>query len=978
MRFSTRNSFIAGMLRRAGLAAPVFFVFATSVFASSSASHTLCGEPAGWAALNQVYEQDGGFFQCTGLSASALNVNDVKQASLLALLAKFDTGYVQQGLSLPDDLADQIGAQSVSINDPYYHEWLIRNLLIKLENMAYREAASLAAEAISRDVFAGSAYENTVRLIYLQSTFSIDQYDKVKQICTSPELLASVKNNQQEAVFYGFCGFNDVLSEDSSIRESGYAQLQLGSARIMADTDPHLCAQINNGLASYFQSVADLPRTEQLLEEGIACLPAPENLQQQEMLDDLTNNLAWVYRHQGKLPEYLATLRESVYRHTYNLAPEKLIVSYANLGRAYMLVGDIEKSERYYQQVLQVSNAENFTTDFVDTLISLAGIAISKNDLASAQSWLDELAPLQRTRLQESRYEVLFARIRARLSPAEFDEDACVRALGHLTGQYSVTQRSQLMSDWLEVLLLVKRYGMAKTLIEDISQHRRMTLSVSLALANARMTLLKAGGSEHLPEIAGIFYDAFASITEASTKFSSNETGMSWLSQSRRLINNYLSAILPSDDERIIEEALFISERFSAIVFNRHRMALASQSYEKVDETLQSEWMLANAAMPDPQSSADNDDEQFLKDKLWERVQLAGQQRELSDSEPVQTFSLDKIRQSLGNKRAILKILALENKSCAYLISGPYIEQQCAFSPDALTAWISGRLTEYHGFKTLYLLPEGPWRNSSFAALNDKTGTRYLGFEMGLVRILSLMDYQSAGDENSAAGNIVAFTNPSNPSPEYMSDSEAMQWRAGFPPLPWTARAADVLATSFPTVPLQVFTGDDATNESITSAAARDASLLHVGSHAWYSPESPETVGLVTATGDENEHQGYISYENLFSHVFHNRLVVISACETEMGKSYQGIGMRSLSHGFLYQGAGATISTLWKVPDRATAEFMQHFYVSLAGNGGDIADAMRNARVLLASKRRFRDPRYWGAFVFTVTGPDYEFLSLEH
>ena len=106
--------------------------------------------------------------------------------------------------------------------------------------------------------------------------------------------------------------------------------------------------------------------------------------------------------------------------------------------------------------------------------------------------------------------------------------------------------------------------------------------------------------------------------------------------------------------------------------------------------------------------------------------------------------------------------------------------------------------------------------------------------------------------------------------------------------------------------------------------------------------------------------------------------MVISACETEMGKSYQGIGMRSLSHGFLYQGAGATISTLWKVPDRATAEFMQHFYVSLAGNGGDIADAMRNARVLLASKRRFRDPRYWGAFVFTVTGPDYEFLSLEH
>nr|WP_289847282.1 CHAT domain-containing protein [Alteromonas sp. C1M14] len=339
--------------------------------------------------------------------------------------------------------------------------------------------------------------------------------------------------------------------------------------------------------------------------------------------------------------------------------------------------------------------------------------------------------------------------------------------------------------------------------------------------------------------------------------------------------------------------------------------------------------------------------------------------------------SLADLQRSLGTKRALLKIFSLKEKHCAYLIASSYIEGTCSENEGETTDDIRSLLFRYHGFQTLYLLPEGQWRNMSFAALRDKTQARYLGQELSLIHMVSLLDYFQSENKDNNNGLAVTFTNPANPSPSQIQGSEAMQWRAGFPPLPWTALANETISHAFPDREVVSYSDHQATNENLVSSTARHARLLHVGSHAFYSPEAPDMVGLVTAYDENNLHEkGIISYEALFSNTFSNRLVVISACETEMGRAYRGIGMRSLSRGFLYQGAGATISTLWKVPDRATAEFMAFFYQATAENGGDIAQALLVARQKLSHKRRFRDPRYWAGFVFTASAKQYEKLDL--
>src|SRR5262249_16400525 len=93
-------------------------------------------------------------------------------------------------------------------------------------------------------------------------------------------------------------------------------------------------------------------------------------------------------------------------------------------------------------------------------------------------------------------------------------------------------------------------------------------------------------------------------------------------------------------------------------------------------------------------------------------------------------------------------------------------------------------------------------------------------------------------------------------------------------------------------------------------------------------------------------------------------LVVLSACETALGKEIRGEGLIGLTRGFMYAGAPRVVSSLWKVDDRATAELMRSFYEGMLGPAKlRPAAALRAAQLALSRQPRWRSPYYWGAFV---------------
>jgi len=90
--------------------------------------------------------------------------------------------------------------------------------------------------------------------------------------------------------------------------------------------------------------------------------------------------------------------------------------------------------------------------------------------------------------------------------------------------------------------------------------------------------------------------------------------------------------------------------------------------------------------------------------------------------------------------------------------------------------------------------------------------------------------------------------------------------------------------------------------------------------------------------------------------------VVLSACDTALGKQVAGEGMIGLTRGFMYAGARGVIGTLWKVEDFATAKLMTAFYKAMETNHMSPAQALRYAQLAVWKEKHWSSPYYWAAF----------------
>jgi CHAT domain-containing protein len=97
-------------------------------------------------------------------------------------------------------------------------------------------------------------------------------------------------------------------------------------------------------------------------------------------------------------------------------------------------------------------------------------------------------------------------------------------------------------------------------------------------------------------------------------------------------------------------------------------------------------------------------------------------------------------------------------------------------------------------------------------------------------------------------------------------------------------------------------------------------------------------------------------------------LAVLSACDTERGPMLNGEGVQSFSRAFLAAGARSTVTTLWRVADSPTADFMKIFYHHLQ-RGVPRDEALRRAKLrFLEADSTLAHPHFWAAFVLTGDG----------
>jgi CHAT domain-containing protein len=129
--------------------------------------------------------------------------------------------------------------------------------------------------------------------------------------------------------------------------------------------------------------------------------------------------------------------------------------------------------------------------------------------------------------------------------------------------------------------------------------------------------------------------------------------------------------------------------------------------------------------------------------------------------------------------------------------------------------------------------------------------------------------------------------------------------------------------------------------------------------------EHPELSGLVLSLVDERgqPQNGFLNLQDIYNLNLPVDMVVLSACETALGKEIKGEGLMGLSRGFMYAGAVRVVASLWKVDDVATSELMKRFYGAMLKDNKRPAAALREAQIEIWQEKRWVSPYYWAPFI---------------
>ena len=189
--------------------------------------------------------------------------------------------------------------------------------------------------------------------------------------------------------------------------------------------------------------------------------------------------------------------------------------------------------------------------------------------------------------------------------------------------------------------------------------------------------------------------------------------------------------------------------------------------------------------------------------------------------------------------------------------------------------------------------------------------------------------------------------------------------RAGFTRLPFSRYEADSVIALTPKGTGLKATDFNASRDLAMSRQLSQYRIVHFATHGLLNSERPELSGLVFSLIDREgkPQDGFLRLHEIYNLQLNADLVVLSACETGLGKEIKGEGLIGLTRGFMYSGAPRVVASLWNVDDFATAELMKLFYQRMLKDGLPAGAALRAAQLELSRQKRWASPYFWAGFV---------------
>ena len=261
-------------------------------------------------------------------------------------------------------------------------------------------------------------------------------------------------------------------------------------------------------------------------------------------------------------------------------------------------------------------------------------------------------------------------------------------------------------------------------------------------------------------------------------------------------------------------------------------------------------------------------------------------------------------------------------------------------------------LKTYLNSPRLIIVPQGELHYLPFAALTD--GQRYLMDDYIITYLPSastLPFIQKNAQETD--GQALILGNPNTR--DYGATAPFTIKRDQLGPLPFAEKEAKDIASE---LGVPVYITADAT-ETLVKQQAPQTKILHLAAHGVFNPDS--SLDSMIALAPDGENDGWLTVGEVYGLDLQNSsLVVLSACDTQIGQLTDGDEFIGLTRALFFAGAPTVIASLWSVDDQATSSLMQRFYEHLRTGMGK-GEALRQAQTDI--REQYPNPYYWAAFV---------------
>jgi CHAT domain-containing protein/tetratricopeptide (TPR) repeat protein len=312
-----------------------------------------------------------------------------------------------------------------------------------------------------------------------------------------------------------------------------------------------------------------------------------------------------------------------------------------------------------------------------------------------------------------------------------------------------------------------------------------------------------------------------------------------------------------------------------------------------------------------------------------------------------------------------------------------------------LSQILLGPVSHLLGTKRLLVIPDGSLAYLSFAALPNPTNSDkqlvasneivYLPSASTLAVLREQVERRSAGEETLAvladpvfdkhddrirsASMVSAKTNHKSANAEVteqaLRDAGLLEEGVPLARLPFSRQEAEWISALIPSSNTLKAVGFNANLHTATSGELSRYRIVHFATHGLINAKRPYLSGLLLSLVDEHgrPQDGFLSLSQIYNLNLPADLVVLSACQTAMGKEVKGEGIIGLTRAFMYAGTPRVLASLWKVDDAATAELVKLFYTAMLKHNLPPSAALRSAQLEMSKHKLWQSPYYWAGFI---------------